>query len=70
MVRVTEGTLPKYLETVNTDHSKSFVRGAFRRAAREMKTNLLKIGDVRKSPEPAINRVATSGPMVQAIAIW
>lgn len=65
--RVTEETIAGIIETVGTNHKKSFAWRAVRRATREILTNTLENDGACEALETAIILVATSGPMVQTI---
>lgn len=66
MVRVAEDALEVVMKTLNTDHHKPFIRGAYRRAARVILTTGLRADGVCKAFESAIIRAATSGQTIQA----
>lgn len=54
VARVTEKALAKIMETVDNDHKKLFVSGAYRRVTREIIANMLNDGGVREAFESAV----------------
>lgn len=66
VVRVTEKTFAETVKTVNTSHSMSFIRVAFRRATSKIMTTKLEDDAVCKALQSTIIRITTSGLMIQA----
>lgn len=64
----TRETLARIMGTVDTNHNMLFVGKEFKRAAREIMTNIQEDGGVREALESDIILVATYGLIVQAIA--